>query len=292
MSSETSSSESTVDLPTVDFTGIPSLKDTEGISALNNKECKYQPFCYDEEQIYFANPRDGQFLYSYDGECLTRLVEMPAYCLNYFDNAIYFLSNGELIDPQDYTTVGGYLYRHDLSKGMTDKLSDFFMESLSVNNKGIFYQNPDENGLTAVYRLDKSSDHNKPLYHSFSIQEYNGYHLYNVAGEEKIDFFLSNGEENYQLPIEGIPRFDCIVNGKYYYKTQGEGSLKSIDLSTGEQNKITPEDDAVGDYTVFNGTEYLLLRNGKLAVYKNGEIERLNCDNQQFEFIFSGKNAY
>lgn len=278
--------------PTVDFTGIPGLKDTEGISALNNKESMYHPFCFNEEQIYFANPRDGQFLYSYDGEQLTRLNEIPVYDLNYFDNAVYFLSNGEPFNPQDYTAVGGYLYRYDLSERKTEKLSDFIMRSPIVTGDGVFYQNLDENNVPQVFKFDGSSTQTEPLYSSFSIQHYNGFHIYNNIPEKtKLGFFISNGEENYQLPIEGIPRFDCIVNGKYYYKTQGEGSLKSIDLSTGEQNKITPDDDFVVDYTVFNGTEYLLLHNGKLAVCKNGEVERLNCDNQQFKFIFSGKSA-
>lgn len=290
-SSSEMSSGPVVDPPPVDFTGIPGLKDTEGISSLNNKECMYQPFCCDGGQIYFANPRDGQFLYSYDGEQLLCLDEIPAYCLNYFDNAVYFLSNGGQIDPQDHTYVDGYLYRYDLSERKTEKLSDFTMNEPTVNSEGIFYKNLDENNMTQVFRFDGASAQTEPLYSSFSIQQYNGYHLYNVPKDNSIDFFISNGGENYRLPIEGIPRRDCIVNGKYYYKTQGEGHLTSIDLSTGEQNKITPEDGNITDYTVFNGTEYLLLSVGELAVYKNGEIERLNCDDQQFQYIFSGESA-
>lgn len=275
--------------PNSDFTGIPNLKNTTGISSLNNKECMYQPFCCDEERIYFANPRDDQFLYSYDGERLTRLAEMPVYGLNYCDNAVYFLSNGGMIDPQDRTTVGGYLYRYDRSENKTDKLSDFLMEALSVNSEGILYQNTDENGLTAVYKFDPSADLNAPLYHSFSIQSYNGYHLYNVAGEEKIDFFLSNDEDCFRLPIEGIPRYDCIVNGKYYYRPQGVHSLIRIDLSNGEQSQISPADGRIYDYTVFQGTEYLLL-DGKLTSYDNGKLEYLNGDGQ-YQYIFSGFDA-
>lgn len=290
--SETTLSDTSPDAlaePISDFTGIPDLENTTGISSLNNKECMYQPFCYDEERIYFANPRDDQFLYSYDGEYLTRLAEMPVYGLNYCDNAVYFLSNGGRVDPQDRTTVGGYLYRYDLTENKTEKLSDFLMEALSVNAEGIFYQNPDENGLMTVYRFDQSADLNAPLYHSFSIQSYNGYHLYNVPGEEKIDFFLSNDEDSFQLPIEGIPRYDCIVNGKYYYRPQGVNSLILIDLSTGEQSQISPEDGSIHDYTFFDGTEYLLL-DGELASYDNGKLEYLNGDGQ-YQYIFSGINA-
>ncbi len=272
-----------------DFTGIPDLKSTAGVSSLNNKECMYQPFCCDSEHIYFANPRDDQFLYSYDGESLTRLTDMPAYCLNYSENAVYFLSNGNPIDPQDYTTVGGYLYRYDLAENKTDKLSDFLMEAVSVNDEGVFFQNPDENGSAAVYKLDGSAEPVSPLYHSFSVQSYNGYHLYFIGGEDKIDFFLSNDEDCFRLPIEGIPRHDCIVNGKYYYRPQGVRSLNCIDLSTGEQNKISPEDSRIIDYTVFGGTEYLLL-DGKLASYKNGSLEYLNCGGQ-YQCVFSGEKA-
>lgn len=290
--SETTSPERTSEAlaePISDFTGIPDLENTTGISSLNNKECMYQPFCYDGERIYFANPRDGQFLYSYDGERLTRLAEMPVYGLNYCDNAVYFLSNGGTVDPQDRTTVGGYLYRYDLSENKTDKLSDFLMEALSVNAEGIFYQNPDENGLMTVYRFDQSAGLNAPLYHSFSIQSYNGYHLYNVSGEEKTDFFLSNDKDSFRLPIEGIPRYDCIVNGKYYYRPQGAHSLIRIDLSTGEQSQMSPADGRVHDYTVFHGTEYLLL-DGELASYDNGKLEYLNCDGQ-YQYLFSGLHA-
>ncbi|MCM1333590.1 MAG: DUF5050 domain-containing protein [Bacteroides sp.] len=275
-----------------DFTGISALEDTTGISSLNNKECTYQPFCCDDEYIYFSNPRDRQFLYSYDGERLTRLTEIPAYDLNYYDNAVYFLSNERTIDPQDRTTVPGYLYRYDLSEKRTDKLSDFLMSSLSVTAEGIFYQNEDENGLMNVYRFDDSEDPDAPdtpLYHSFSIQSYHRYHLSYVPGEERIDFYLSNDEESFRLPIEGLPRHDCIVNGKYYYTPQGVYSLMRLDLATGEQLRISPPDARVLDYTVFQGIEYLLL-NGEMASHHNGEIEYLNSDHQ-YEYIYSGVNA-
>ncbi len=228
--------------PIPEFKGISDLKGKTGSSAVNNKECCYQAFCYDDKAVYFANPGDNQYLYSYDGENLRLLTDMPVYCLNYRDGMIYFLSNGSPLNLLDLTTVKGYLYSYDILNEKLTRLTNFTVGNLFVSDRGILF-----------------------------LRE-------------------TDGCESYQLPIAGVSRNDCISDGKYYYRIQGERSLNIIDLTDGERCEISaPKGKLFSEYTIFNGEVYLLL-NGYLFVYREEEFVQMN-EEIQFENIYVGRDC-
>lgn len=272
-----------------EFTGLPVFENSDSVSCLNNKESCYQPFCYDSERIYFTNAKDGQYLYSYDGESLECLVEMPVHSLNYYDNSIYFLSDKRLANFCGHTK--GYLYRYDPTENKTEKLSDFIICELHVNDKGIFYIGADGNNKVSVFRFDESTGKGTPMYHSTSVLELNGYYICYKPSEKEFENYITNNEEAYRLPINNAPRCDCIVNGKYYYKPQSERSLFTVDLASGKSEKIPiPDDMPIDDYTVFNGTLYIISSH---HLYKlcDGELKKLEYVNKKLPFIALNNSA-
>lgn len=272
-----------------EFMGISDLKGKTGSSAVNNKECCYQAFCYDDKAVYFANPGDNQYLYSYDGKNLRLLTDMPVYCLNYRDGMIYFLSNGSPLNLLDLTTVKGYLYSYDILSEKLTRLTNFTVGNLFVSDRGILFLR-ETDGHEAVYKLDESTGESIYIYDCYSIMDYHGYYIYHTYGKERIDYFITDGCESYQLPIAGVSRNDCISDGKYYYRIQGERSLNIIDLTDGERFKIeVPNGKTFSDYTVFKGETYLLL-GGYLFVYRDGELIKMN-DEMQFRNIYVGKDC-
>ena len=232
------STQSSESLP--EFKGIQELKGKTGSSAVNNKECRYQSFCYDDKAVYIANPRDNQYLYSYDGENLRLLADMPVYSLNCRDGMIYFLSNGLQLDPLDLIPVQGYLYSYDILNEKLTCLTDFMVSNLFVTDMGILYLYTDKEsgGREAVYKLDEITGENIFMYENLSILDYHGYYIYYAVENGKADYFISDGSRSYQLPIKGTPRYDCISDGKYYYRTQEKRSLNIIDLTNGERFEI------------------------------------------------------
>lgn len=223
-----------------EFKGIQELKGKTGSSAVNNKECRYQSFCYDDKAVYIANPRDNQYLYSYDGENLRLLADMPVYSLNYRDGMIYFLSNGLQLDPLDLIPVQGYLYSYDILNEKLTCLTDFMVSNLFVTDMGILYLYTDKEsgGREAVYKLDEITGENIFMYENLSILDYHGYYIYYTVENGIAYYFISDGSKSYQLPIKGTPRYDCISDGKYYYRTQEKRSLNIIDLTNGERFEI------------------------------------------------------
>ncbi len=272
-----------------EFSGIPALKGSLGVSALNNKESAYQGFCCGGEKVFFANPRDGQFLYSYDGDKLALLADMPVYCLYYYEGTVYFLSDGSEIKLTDNIGQKGYLYGYNTDNNKLTRLSDFIMRDLSVNESGIFYIQESEDGIALVCGFDPDTGEGTPLYSCFFIHNYHGYHIFHISENGEIKVGISNGGESYLLPVDGMPRRDCIVDGIYYYRPQGEKILKTIDLGSGKcEDIIIPEDYGFSDYTVFKGTVYLLL-NGDIYAFINREMVLVK--DGAYDFIYSGSDA-
>lgn len=283
----------------LEFTGLPVFENSDSVSALNNKYGDFQPFCFDSERIYFTNSKDGQYLYSYDGENSECLVEMPVRCLNYHNNCIYFLSDKKFLNFDG--PYEGYLYKYDLSENKTEKLSDFLIDGVHVTDKGIFYIDGDENGKAAVYQFDESTGKGTPRYNGSGIHHLNGYYICFKPGGEQVEFFLTNNEETYRLPVKGMPLFDCIVNGKYYYKPSLEWSLQALDLTNGKNEELIPADVRISDYTVFDGTVYII-SSKHLFKLCDGELKKLEYIDDSVSYIvldnfaeiyrlFSGSNA-
>lgn len=272
-----------------EFTGLPVFENSDQVSCLNSKESRYQPFCYDSERVYFTNAKDGQYLYSYDGENLECLVEMPVHSLNYYDNCIYFLSDKKLAYFYGYNE--GYLYKYDLAENKTEKLSDYLICELHVNDKGIFYIGIDENNKSTVYQFDETIGEGTPMYHSMSVLELNGYHICYEPSEEGLKNYITNNEEAYKLPINVVQRCDCIADGKYYYKPQSENSLFTVDLANGKNEKLPiPDDMPISDYTVFDGTLYIVSSH---YLYKlcGGELKKLEYVDEKLPFIVLNNSA-
>ncbi len=285
-----------------DFGGIPDLKNIKGNSSLNNKNDKYQAFCYDKKNtIYFANPKDNQYICSYDGKDTRRIVEIPAFSLNYYGGSIYFLSIGAEIDPcldPKNIFLEGYLYEYNLESGELKQLSeDISMRYLYVSSEGIFYiKNKNVDGVLYpyVYNFDKNTGESKQLYMSNCIINIDEYYLAYNAAENNTDYYWTNNAAEYHIKLNGIPSCQCAAEGKYYYQPQFIlSTLCAFDLTTGEYHEMVySESGAIRDYTVFNGEIYVSAGpRGSLFKWNNNEFEDLNIDNMFFEYLYSGPDA-
>lgn len=288
-----------------DFVGIPLSENPEESSALNSKSYGFNPICFDTDNVYFSNPKDRQSLYVYDGKASKCLVKLPVNTLNYYDYKIYFISSGKTVNPDDSIDCEGFLYMYDLKTAELTRLTDFYIsDPLYVSSKGIFYERADDiNGKCTVYKLDEASGEITPMYNSYKILNYNGFH-YNMITEydEVSDIYtahlcLSGDESSYSLITSSdeisFPTCECIANGKFYYKQQGNNSLTSIDLKDGTVFKYPVSSEyGLGDYTFFDGTEYMLFGDG-LYEFRDGRFIKYHNFNSKASIvrIYSGPNG-
>ena len=252
-------------------------------------------------------------MYVYDGEKSKCLAKVPANSLNFYDNKIYFISDGKAIDPYDYIDHEGFLFSYDLESEELTRLTDFYIsQPLYVNSEGIFYIHLSKNEKVTVYKLDEGSGVITPLYKSYCIINYNGFH-YNFFSKCDSDglrttyLCLSDNEKNYVLNESsneiGFPTGECIANGKFYFRRQGMKSLTSIDLKDGTvfEFPVNPKF-PYSDYTIFNGTEYVAredglceFMDGKFLKYTRKEqlvsIERLFSDSKGMFALIKGMDG-
>ena len=147
-----------------EFTGIPLSDNPDESSNLNSKTWGYNPICFDSGKVYFSNPKDRQYLYVYDGEESKCLAKVPANSLNFYNNKIFFISAGKVIDPYDYIDQEGFLFSYDPESEELTRLTDFYIsQPLYVGSEEIFYARPDENGKSTVYRLDEGTGRCQPI---------------------------------------------------------------------------------------------------------------------------------
>ncbi len=283
-----------------EFTGIPLSENLGESFNLNSKDWGYHPICFDSGKVYFSNPKDRQYLYVYDGEESNCLAELPANALNFYDNKIYFISNGNMINPSDYIDFEGFLFSYDLESEELTRLTDFYItQPLYVSSEGIFYFHISEETKGTIYKLDEGFDEITPLYNSFCILNYNGFH-YNVVTSDSDGLTylcLSDGENNYVLneasDATGYPRDECIANGKFYFRRQGMRSLTSIDLKDGTvfEFPVNPKF-PFSDYTVFSGTEYVARQDG-LCEFKDGRFVKYEKKEPlvTIERLYSGSDS-
>lgn len=264
------------------------------ISSINNKECVYQPFCYDDNNIYFSNIRDNQYIYKYDGTSTELIVEMPAFSLNYYNDSIYFISNNKTVDIEDRVNHSGIAYRLDLNDMSLNAISDETVMSLAVNNNGIFYLKEDEDSVLSVYKMNEYGTSSSKLYHSFSIQTYGEYHIEFRPSDEVIDFYLTDGKNDYKIVSGDIIRNDSIADNKYFFRLQNSKGLYYIDLGNGTQTSIVADDHTprVSDYTVINEEIIVLLEDGYIYKWDGDELIKLESDRQYKYLYTNNKDIY
>lgn len=273
------------------FTGIDISEEGLKFSTINNKSDCPQIFCSGNGIVYYSNPLDGLRLYSYDGERTSRLSDIQAFSLNYYDGSVYFLSSETPYSLTDRVAQYGTLYKYDTASGGINEISDISMGRLRVDGEGIYYTSDNENG-TYVYKADIESGTSQTQYRGFSVQHFDGYSLINQAREDGIDYFLQKGQEKIWLMSDAIALFDCMDNGVYYYRDYNDKySLYSLDMKNGEK-KLLYGESGLDDYTVFAGNIYLsvdgrlykILQDGSLDLYEFGGVKESSSDNSSSSY--------
>ena len=273
------------------FTGVDISEEGLKFSTINNKSDYPQIFCSGNGIVYYSNPLDGLRLYSYDGEKTSRLSDIQAFSLNYYDGSVYFLSSETLYSLTDRVAQYGTLYKYDTASGSITNISDISMGRLRVDGEGIYYTSDNENG-TYVYKADIENGTSESQYRGFSVQHFDGYSLINQAREDGIDYFLQNGQDKIPLMSDAIPLFDCMDNGVYYYRDYNDKySLYSLDMKNGEK-KLLCDESGLDDYTVFEGNIYLsvkgrlyrLLQDGSLDLYEFDGVKESSSDNSSSSY--------
>lgn len=264
-------------------------------SNINNKECTYNPFCFDPESgvVYFANDADNQYIYSYDGISSKCILEKPSFSLTFYDNCIYFLSVDCKINVLDWAAMG-YPYKYDLKTGELKQLTDAMGYDLRASSAGIQYIDLGENNRPLVFKIDEKTATRTLEYVSFSIMNIGEYYYFSEVFDHQLKYYLTDGVKKYLLPFNDIPRRECIYNGVYYYTPQydsmpeGIKAIRSVDLSNGEYKEIFTIDGSINDYNFLNGEMYAILDH-YLYIYRDGDFVRLDCD-QQFDFLYSSSD--
>lgn len=263
-----------------EFTGLSlSEKAVNEYSTLNNKSRMPQIFCNNGDTVYFANPEDGLFLYSYDGNEAKCFSETAAFSLNYYDNSVYFLSPEYMEElavwflPMESRI--GTPYRYDIESGTVTKLGDTLMSDLCVDENGIFGSITEDNGAAYIYRVDPQSGECERAYRGFGIHHIDGYELMVEDSSENdgLDILLV-GDEKVRILTYVVPFYDCIHQGIYYYRDNNTGlSFHSLNFVSGEAKEMPK----CSDYTVFDGKLLMIIKN-KLYLYTGNDTERISVE--------------
>ncbi len=274
------------------LTGIPEEYIEYGFSPqVNKKDLSLQLFCCDGNgNVYFSDPADNFCLYSYDGSESKKLTDIKAYGLNYYNNKVYFLSPQKGINIDDMIYPEGYAYEYDIQSGKTTQIGDSEICDMTVIDGEIFGMNTDNAAFFYKYDENNPDCRNKKVFNSFVIKKckdhFFTFETVSENNEDKINFYLQNGNDKQLLLADDIP-LDCFFAfGKFYYFSQNTHELKIIDMENGEISSPG----FAKDFTVLDGELYILKSDQYL--YKAGNENKLNELNQ-FEYIFSdNKNLY
>ncbi|MCH5348407.1 MAG: hypothetical protein J1E40_03725 [Oscillospiraceae bacterium] len=270
------------------FTGLNIQDtDTDFSPLVNKKSMNHQLFCYDDNgNIYFSDPMNNYSLYSYDGTKTKLLADVPAYCLNYYDGKIYFLSENKIINIEDRISPEGYPFECDIGSGEMSQIRERKITGMTVIDGEIYGIN--EENACYVYRYDRTSDTEEKLFNSFDIAKAGKYFLTFEPGADRIDFYLESKDDKILFINDDIPLNSCFCYGKFYYKSQSDYALKVIDLQSGERKSL----DGSADYSFLNGDLYVLNNDHHLCRYDGNDfiiMEEMN----QYEYIYSdNKNLF
>lgn len=276
-SEQTNDFEKYADSP--EFTGISYDENVTPCPSINNKLHYPQILCFHDETVYYADPRDGLRLYSFDGKETERLTEVAAMSPFYLDGEIYFLSaSADYIHSE--SSEKGQLYKYSINSGETVLLSDMAMRNLLVDENGIYYcvYEPKETGRikTVFYKFDEESGDSEKLSEVNFFQRYGNIELIFAPAEEDSDvvIYLKNGEETYRFLTGVIPAQYGIWNGKFYYVDQNSRVLYSIDLTNGTREEFG----TVSDYAVLNGDVYYLNSDKLYKMGNTGDLKIVYSD--------------
>lgn len=255
---------------------------------VNKKAFNYQLFCYDNEgNIYFSDPQNNYSLYSYDGTEAKLLVDMPAYCLNYYDGRIYFLSEKKAINIEDQIFPEGYPFEYDIATDEISKIRDSQMNNMTVICGEIYGINTE--GACYVYRYNPKMNTDEELFNSFDIKKCGEYFLtFEENSDEKLNFYLESKNDKKPFINDDIPLNGCFYFGKYYYKSQNDYAYKVIDLQSGKRKSLGE----FVDYNFLNNDLYAIKNDFHLYKYDVNDfaiVDELN----QYKYLYSNnKNLY
>lgn len=262
------------------FTGIDLSENGLNFSTINNKRDYPQIICCGNGIIYFSNPLDGLKLYSWDGEKATRLSDIQAFSLNYYDGSVYFLSSESPYNLADRIDQSGFLYKYDTESGKVSQISDISMSNPHVDEEGIYYVSLHDDGSCYVHKMNIENGTSQPQYRGFSVQHTDGYTLINQESEDGIDYFLQKGQDKIWLMSDVITLYDCMNNGVYYYRDYNENySLYSLDMKSGEKKLIYGK--KLNDYTVFKEDLFLTIGGRLYRCLQDEALDLFEFDNKR-----------
>lgn len=273
------------------FSGIEISENGLKFSTINNKRDYPQIICCGNGIIYFSNPLDGLKLYSWDGEKATRLSDIQAFSLNYYDGSVYFLSSENPYNLDDRMEQSGLLYKYDTESGKVSQISDISMSNPHVDEEGIFYVSLHDNGSYYVYKTDIENGTSQPQYRGFSVQHFDGYTLINQDTEDGIDYFLQKGQDKIWLMSDVITLYDCMNNGIYYYQDYNDNySLYSLDMKSGEKKLLYSK--KLNDYTVFKEDLFLTIGGRLYRCLQDETLDLFDFDNKRESADGKSDSAY
>jgi hypothetical protein len=263
-------------------------------------------FCPDIENdiLYYVNYDKDNYIYELKDGNISLLVEMNAYCLQLWDNKLYFLSCNQNINNDDQKT--GDIYCYNLDTKEVSLLLKTNAYSLFVDSYGIFYQNINLNTSGfAGYRLDFNSTTPQKTDYAFYFI-YNEYMICTGSGSNDFDkLYLCNrdtGEKTFLISLVDAVNNNLRFGDDYMVFTL-DSFVYVLNLKTGKKDIYDMKSMAAAfngpiDYFINDNILYMVNTNRLLALdLLNGTLKFNNkfitYDEQITSYqIFAGKTHY
>ena len=259
-------------------------------------------FCPDMENdiLYYVNYDKDNYIYQLKDDNISLLVDMPAFCLQLWDNKLYFIS----FNDNNVNTIfkTGDIYCFDINSKKVELIQQTDAFSLVVDSYGIFYQTYD-NGLEA-YRIEFDSNTPQKVEDYFFYFPYNEYMIINDINDP-INIYICNietGEKTFLVPIS-YAQYQYLLFAEDYMVFSLNRLVYVLNLRTGKKDiydieSMTGTFAAPVDYFLINNILYMVNTNRFLALdLSNGKLvfpSRYITYDEQINswYVFAGKEHY
>ncbi len=244
-------------------------------------------FCEYNDRLYFANPYDGNKLYSMNPDCsdAKKLNGDSIAYINVYGKYIYYAKNN--FSPESVGVVfRGALfgvYRTNLNGENSVPLYDKLSGILSLSGNNIYYQHYDDKTALTLYKIRIDGKDNTELsdieYNPASI--YNGkIYFSNISGDHNIKVFDTATDSTYTF-YEGNTYLATADNGYVYFIDISNGyALKRINMQTKTVELLN--DGRCINYNVYKNKLFYLQEGDNAGLY------RMNVDGSQKELVSAG----
>lgn len=258
-------------------------------------------------KIYFANPYDGDQLYSMNSDC-TKIKKLSTDSVSYInvtDNYIFYVRNN--FDPDN----AGMLFRGQLYGVIRSKLNgkngkalttDVIASMALIGNR-VYYGSYDNGKIQTMYTsIDKKETKTIkstqiPLY---SIAANSAYYSGTTNEHNIHSFDLSSGLDS--TLIEGNTYLASMDDDILYYLDMSNNyALTTYDTLTGV-TKVLYDDKCI-NYNIYDDVIFFQTEDGSNALHRmkldgtgdtiiaDGNVDSISCTSQYTFFTFYGQNT-